>query len=87
MWMDTAEHPQLRAGELLIRVKRAAICGTDVHIYKWDEWSQRCVPACLGGHGEKREREGEKEEKGHKGHKSAASRSPHPRPLGRCRRP
>lgn len=41
MWMDTAEEPLLRAGELLIRVKRAAICGTDVHIYKWDEWSQR----------------------------------------------
>lgn len=43
MWMDQAEHPQVRPGELLIRVRRAAICGTDVHIYKWDEWSQRCV--------------------------------------------
>jgi len=41
MWFETTERPLLRPGELLIRIKRAAICGTDIHIYKWDDWSQR----------------------------------------------
>jgi len=44
MWFETTERPLLRPGELLIRIKRAAICGTDIHIYKWDDWSQRTVP-------------------------------------------
>ena len=39
--LTTTERPVLRPGELLIRMKRASICGTDIHIYKWDEWSQR----------------------------------------------
>ena len=31
-------------GEVLIRVRRAAICGTDLHIYKWDDWAARTIP-------------------------------------------
>ena len=29
--------------EVLIKVEKTAICGTDLHIYKWDEWSQRTI--------------------------------------------
>ena len=35
--------PIPKANEVLIRVRKAAICGSDVHIYNWDEWSQRNV--------------------------------------------
>lgn len=43
--------PQPGAGEVLIRVRAASICGTDVHIYQWDEWSQgRIKPPVVLGH-------------------------------------
>ena len=42
--------PRVR-GTVLIRVLKTAICGTDVHIYAWDEWAQRTVPVPLiAGH-------------------------------------
>lgn len=42
---------QAGAGEVLIRVLKTAICGTDVHIYEWDEWAKRTVPIPLiAGH-------------------------------------
>ena len=44
IWMGTAERPSIEERDVLIRVKKAAICGTDVHIYKWDPWAQREVP-------------------------------------------
>ncbi|EGD74719.1 L-threonine 3-dehydrogenase [Salpingoeca rosetta] len=51
LWLDTAEHPQIKPHEILINVKRAAICGTDVHIYNWDEWSEKTVPTpMITGH-------------------------------------
>jgi threonine 3-dehydrogenase len=36
--------PEVGAGEVLVRVRKSAICGTDVHIWKWDEWSAKTVP-------------------------------------------
>jgi len=39
--------PQLGPNDLLIKVKKAAICGTDIHIYNWDEWSQKTIPVPL----------------------------------------
>ncbi len=36
--------PPLRANEVLIRVHKTAICGTDLHIYNWDEWARRTIP-------------------------------------------
>lgn len=43
--------PQIRDDEVLIRVRRAGVCGTDVHIYDWDEWAQgRCRPPFVVGH-------------------------------------
>ena len=43
--------PTIRDNEVLIRVRRAGVCGTDVHIYDWDEWAQnRCRPPFTVGH-------------------------------------
>lgn len=44
IWMTDAEKPEYGYNDLLIRIKKSAICGTDIHIYKWDEWSQKTVP-------------------------------------------
>jgi len=44
MWMDEVPVPSIGANDVLIRIKKTAICGTDVHIYNWDEWSQKTVP-------------------------------------------
>ena len=42
--------PSIGAGDLLIRIEKVAICGTDVHIYDWNEWAQRTIdpPQILG---------------------------------------
>lgn len=44
IWMDNKEIPQCGYNDVLIEIKKTAICGTDVHIYNWDEWSQKTVP-------------------------------------------
>ena len=43
--------PKIRDDEVLIRVKRAGVCGTDVHIHEWDDWAKgRCKPPFVVGH-------------------------------------
>lgn len=43
--------PEIRDDEVLIRVRRAGVCGTDVHIYEWDDWARgRCHPPFVVGH-------------------------------------
>ncbi|MGQ0767197.1 MAG: L-threonine 3-dehydrogenase [Gemmatimonadota bacterium] len=43
--------PEIRDDEVLIRVRRAGVCGTDVHIYEWDPWAAgRCRPPFVVGH-------------------------------------
>jgi threonine 3-dehydrogenase len=43
--------PSIRDNEVLIRVRRAGVCGTDVHLYDWDAWAQgRCRPPFTVGH-------------------------------------
>jgi threonine 3-dehydrogenase len=43
--------PKIRDDEVLIRVRRAGVCGTDVHIYEWDPWARgRCRPPFIVGH-------------------------------------
>jgi threonine 3-dehydrogenase len=44
IWMQDVPEPTIGPNDALIRVRRTAICGTDIHIYNWDEWSQRTVP-------------------------------------------
>jgi len=49
--MQDVADPRIRDDEVLIRVRRAGVCGTDVHIYDWDDWaSGRCKPPFVVGH-------------------------------------
>ncbi|MFI5333856.1 MAG: L-threonine 3-dehydrogenase [Chlamydiales bacterium] len=44
LWMYKAPMPEIGPNDLLIRVKKTAICGTDLHIYQWDRWAQETIP-------------------------------------------
>ncbi|AAZ28577.1 MULTISPECIES: L-threonine 3-dehydrogenase [Colwellia] len=44
IWLTRTEKPKLGHNDLLIKIKKTAICGTDIHIYNWDEWAQKTVP-------------------------------------------
>jgi len=44
IWMTQVEVPIAGPNDLLIKIKKTAICGTDMHIYSWDEWSQNTIP-------------------------------------------
>lgn len=44
IWMVDAEVPKPGHNDLLIKIRKTAICGTDMHIYHWDEWSQNTIP-------------------------------------------
>jgi threonine 3-dehydrogenase len=44
IWMVDAPKPVVGHNDVLIRVKKTAICGTDMHIFNWDEWSQKTIP-------------------------------------------
>src|SRR6202451_2494182 len=51
LWLEEIEAPRPGISDVLIRVRRAGICGTDVHIYKWDDWAQRTIPVPMAiGH-------------------------------------
>ena len=45
VWMQTVARPVPGPNDLLIRVRKSSICGTDVHIYNWDDWAARTIPA------------------------------------------
>lgn len=44
IWMSDAPMPTVGPNDVLIKIKETAICGTDIHIYNWDEWAQQHVP-------------------------------------------
>lgn len=44
LWMGEVDIPEISSQDLLIKIKKTAICGTDLHIYKWDAWSQATIP-------------------------------------------
>ncbi len=44
IWMIDAPEPDVGHNDIKIRIKKSSICGTDVHIYNWDQWSQKTVP-------------------------------------------
>lgn len=44
IWMMDVPTPVVGDNDVLIKIKKTAICGTDIHIYKWDEWAQKTVP-------------------------------------------
>ncbi len=46
LWLvNDACKPEVGHNDILIKVKKTAICGTDMHIYNWDEWAQKTIPA------------------------------------------
>ncbi len=47
LWLDEAPVPSIGINDVLIKVLRTGICGTDLHIYKWDAWAQRTIPVPL----------------------------------------
>lgn len=44
LWLDEAPIPTIGINDVLIKVLRTGICGTDVHIYNWDAWAQKTIP-------------------------------------------
>src|SRR5215510_6463147 len=51
IWMMDVPEPQVGPNDVLIEISKTAICGTDMHIYKWDEWAQRTIPVPMAvGH-------------------------------------
>ena len=47
IWMEQVPLPEIGPNDVLIKVTKSAICGTDVHIYNWDQWAQKVVPVPL----------------------------------------
>jgi len=44
LWLEEVPIPEIGINEVLIKIQKTAICGTDVHIYNWDEWAQKTIP-------------------------------------------
>ena len=47
LWLDRVPAPTIGINDVLIQVLRTGICGTDLHIYKWDAWAQKTIPVPL----------------------------------------
>jgi len=51
IWMQDIDKPDVGHNDVLIKINRTAICGTDIHIFKWDDWAQATIPVPLAiGH-------------------------------------
>lgn len=51
LWLEDIAEPEIGVNDVLIRVKKTGICGTDLHIYNWDAWAQRTIPVPMAvGH-------------------------------------
>lgn len=44
IWMTDTPKPEMGHNDLLIKIRKTAICGTDMHIYNWDDWAQATIP-------------------------------------------
>jgi len=44
LWLEDVPEPEIGINDVLIRVHRTGICGTDLHIYNWDAWAQKTIP-------------------------------------------
>ncbi|WP_244627888.1 L-threonine 3-dehydrogenase [Lentilitoribacter sp. Alg239-R112] len=47
LWMDFSKVPDIGADDVLIKINKTGICGTDIHIWNWDEWASKTVPVPL----------------------------------------
>jgi threonine 3-dehydrogenase len=51
LWLEEIAEPTIGINDVLVRVRYTGICGTDVHIYQWDEWAQKTIPVPMAiGH-------------------------------------
>ena len=51
IWLEDIDKPTIGHNDVLIKVRRTAICGTDIHIYQWDDWASNTIPVPLAvGH-------------------------------------
>jgi threonine 3-dehydrogenase len=51
LWLEDIPEPTIGINDVLVRVRYTGICGTDVHIYQWDEWAQKTIPVPMAiGH-------------------------------------
>jgi threonine 3-dehydrogenase len=51
IWMINAPDPVVGPNDLLIKIKKTAICGTDIHIYEWNSWAKKTIPVpMITGH-------------------------------------
>jgi threonine 3-dehydrogenase len=51
LWLEEIPEPAIGINDVLVRVRYTGICGTDVHIYQWDEWAQKTIPVPMAiGH-------------------------------------
>ena len=50
IWMEDVPVPAVGINDVLIKIKKTSICGTDLHIYKWDDWARKTinVPMTIG---------------------------------------
>ena len=44
IWMEDVPTPEVGANDILIKISKTAICGTDIHIYNWDDWAKATIP-------------------------------------------
>ncbi len=44
LWLQDVPEPPIGINDVLIRVRKTGICGTDLHIYQWDDWAQKTIP-------------------------------------------
>ena len=44
LWLEDVPAPEIGINDVLIKVDRTGICGTDLHIYKWDDWAKKTIP-------------------------------------------
>jgi threonine 3-dehydrogenase len=51
LWIDDIAMPEVGHNDVLIKIRRTAICGTDIHIFQWDDWASKTIPVPLAiGH-------------------------------------
>lgn len=51
LWLEDIPEPKIGINDVMIQVDRTGICGTDLHIYKWDSWAQKTIPVPMAvGH-------------------------------------
>ena len=50
LWLEEVDEPEIGINDVLVSVRHTGICGTDVHIYEWDDWAQKTihVPMTIG---------------------------------------